>query len=229
MSHEKISATFDDWAAKGHAAGMQNDHQDVVQQVISQLSFKAGEQVLDLGCGNGWATRLLANGAPGSGAIGIDAAPKMIAEAESNHDYTYRARYEVGVFEKLDFPDERFDKVFSMEALYYAVDLESAVSEIFRVLKSGGSAEIIIDCYREAATTESWGATVGLELNWLHEAEWQAHFERAGFTSVQLERVIDSRPPAELSECVSGTDCESPEERVARHAVGSLWIRATKA
>jgi len=228
MSHEAISATFDQWAEQGRAAGMQHNHEDVVKQVMGQLSFKAGEQVLDLGCGNGWATRLLANGAPGSGAIGIDASPKMIAEAESRHDYTYRARYETGVFEQLDFPDERFDKVFSMEALYYSVDLKQAIAEIHRVLKSGGDAEIVIDCYKEAPTTETWAEAVGLELNWLSEYDWKAHFEEAGFANVRLERVIDSRSPAEAATSDQDAECEDSAERTARLKAGSLWIRASK-
>jgi hypothetical protein len=47
----------------------------------------------------------------------------MIARAEELHSLTIRARYEVGRFEALDFPDKKFDRVFSMEALYHAVDL----------------------------------------------------------------------------------------------------------
>ena len=41
-------------------------------------------------------TRLLANGAPGSGAVGVDVSPAMIAKADELHDWTYRARYEKG-------------------------------------------------------------------------------------------------------------------------------------
>ena len=80
----------------------------------------------------------------------------MIAQAESLHDFTYRARYETGTFESLAFPDGKFDRVFSMEALYYSVDLDSSLAEIFRVLKPGGVADIVIDCYVESAHTEHW-------------------------------------------------------------------------
>ncbi|MFT7480747.1 MAG: trans-aconitate methyltransferase, partial [Gammaproteobacteria bacterium] len=75
MSHDKIASTFDDWAKSGRAERLEDGHGDVVRQVIARMDFKAGDQTLDLGCGSGWATRLLANGAPGSGAIGIDVSP----------------------------------------------------------------------------------------------------------------------------------------------------------
>ena len=85
---------FDQWALEGKDAGMEEGHSDVVRQVMETMDVRAGDQILDLGCGNGWATRLLAQLAPGTQAIGVDAAPAMIARAEELHSYTIRARYE---------------------------------------------------------------------------------------------------------------------------------------
>jgi cyclopropane fatty-acyl-phospholipid synthase-like methyltransferase len=62
--HAAIARTFDSWAHQGRDASMERGHGDVVGQVISKLGIKPGEQILDLGCGNGWATRLLARSAP---------------------------------------------------------------------------------------------------------------------------------------------------------------------
>ena len=138
MSHEKIASVFDVWAGNGKAEGMQDGHGDVVHQVLDQIEVRAGMVSLDLGCGNGWATRQLGSIAPGASAIGIDASAAMVKRAEELHDLTTRARYEVGTFEAIDFPDGKFDRVFSMEALYYAVDLDLAIAEIHRVTKSGG-------------------------------------------------------------------------------------------
>jgi cyclopropane fatty-acyl-phospholipid synthase-like methyltransferase len=70
VSHERIAATFDQWADDGRDLRMEKGHGDVVRQVIAQLGVRPGEQILDLGCGNGWATRLLAKTAPGVGAVG---------------------------------------------------------------------------------------------------------------------------------------------------------------
>jgi ubiquinone/menaquinone biosynthesis C-methylase UbiE len=194
MSHEKIATTFDRWAEDGHAERLADAHGDVVRQVISRMGIRAGQQILDLGCGSGWATRLLASG-PGSGAIGVDVSPAMIARAEATHDLTTRARYERGTFEKLDFKDAKFDKVFSMEALYYSVDLERALAEIARVLKAGGSADIVLDHYEESPHTLLWPSKMGLAMHRLSEAQWRAQFERVGFTGIVLARVRDSRGP----------------------------------
>jgi len=228
MSHKKIASTFDDWARTGRAEGLEDGHGDVVRQVIARMEFKAGDQTLDLGCGSGWATRLLANGAPGSGAIGVDVSPEMIAKAEGLHDFTYRARYERGTFEQLEFADAKFNKAFSMEALYYATDLEQALSELFRVLKSGGTSDIILDHFKESPQTANWGEAVGLDLTFLAEAEWISRFESAGFTSVTTERVIDSRGPGSEADFEPGPHHATWRDRVELHEAGSLWIHADK-
>ncbi|MFT7671585.1 MAG: hypothetical protein ACI8X5_004306, partial [Planctomycetota bacterium] len=38
MSHEKIAATFDEWATNGRGERMQDGHGDVVAQVIEKLN-----------------------------------------------------------------------------------------------------------------------------------------------------------------------------------------------
>ena len=121
---------FDQWARDGKDAGMEEGHSDVVLQVLETMNIRPGDQILDLGCGNGWATRILAQRAPGAQAIGIDASPEMIARAEDLHSFKIRARYEQSAFEKLDFPDGKFQHVFSMEALYYSADPAKVIGEI---------------------------------------------------------------------------------------------------
>jgi ubiquinone/menaquinone biosynthesis C-methylase UbiE len=228
MSIERVVRTFDEWARNGRAEGMEDEHGDVVRQVIDPMEVAPGQRILDLGCGNGWATRLLAQKNAGVQAIGIDASPQMVARAEELSSLKLRARYEVGAFEKLAFRDQSFDRVFSMESLYYSNDLEVALREAFRVLKGGGAADVIVDRFKENPASEHWAATMGLELSWLSEREWKAAFERVGFAPVSASRVHDRR----------GLGCESTFEPNCcnptwqhwqdTRTAGSLWIRALK-
>ncbi len=228
MSHEALAATFDSWAAAGRDAEMEDEHGDVVRQVLARLQFAAGEQILDLGCGNGWATRLLARSAPGANAIGVDLAPAMVARAEALTSLSLRARFEVAPFEALPFGDARFDRVFSMEALYYAVDLERALFEVFRVLKPGAPLEAVIDYYKESAGTAAWKCFFGVPVHWLGQDEWRERLERTGFTKVSFARVVDSRGAGrakdfEPSHCYP----DYATWKVIREA-GSLWIHAQR-
>jgi len=227
-NHSQIASLFDDWATSGKADGLEESHGDVARQVLGQIEIRAGMQSLDLGCGTGWAARILAAAAPGAGAVGVDVAPAMIRRAEELHDLTSRARYEVGTFEELHFPDGRFDRVFSMEALYYAVDLDASLAEMLRVLKPGGTADVVIDRYAESIHTEGWAEQVGLEMNFSSEAEWAASFERAGFGKVRTSRVIDSRGPGDEADFTPGAHFPDYASQVELHAAGSLWIHAEK-
>jgi arsenite methyltransferase len=228
FDHSAVASTFDAWASQGKAAGMQREHGDVVQQVLARIGIKPGERCLELGCGNGWATRLLAQSAPGASAIGVDVSPEMIARAEALHSNTIRARYELCAFEQLGFKDAFFDRAFSMEALYYAIDLDQALREVARVLKPGAPFDAAIDHYRESPRTQSWSKIVGLPLQWLGEAQWRAAFERAGFTELKTERVRDRRGPGTESEFRPSAHAPDWAAQLELHACGSLWISARK-
>jgi len=228
MSHELLASTFDQWAAEGRDAQMEDEHSDAVKQVIERMGVRPGDQVLDLGCGNGWATRLLAKSASGVRAVGVDVSPAMIAQAEALHSYTIRARYELGPIERLEFGEAQFQRVFSMETLYYAVDLDAALGEMLRVLAPGGTADVVVDYYRENPGVCGWAEATGVPMHLLAEADWRAAFERAGFTNVAHERVRDSRGTGDAASFEPS--CCYPDFETWRKVrdAGSLWIHAEK-
>ena len=228
MSYEKVTAKFDEWARTGRDVGMEDGHGDAVRQVLAKLEVGSSERILDLGCGNGWATRLLAKAGSGTSAVGIDASPEMIKRAEELHSFTIRARYEQGHFEKLDFKDAHFDRAFSMEAMYYAVDLDKALTELHRVLKPGGSADIVINCFREHELSHRWSELLGVDMNLLGEDEWAARFSSAGFSNVSTERVIDTRGTGDEASFEASKWTPDWASHVAAHEAGSLWIKAAR-
>jgi SAM-dependent methyltransferase len=99
--------------------------------VLEWLAPQAGERILDLGCGDGQLTERIV--AAGANVTGVDASPAMVAAA--------RARgiaAEEGSAESLPFADGSFDAVFSNAALHWVRGQDAMMTEVRRVLRSGG-------------------------------------------------------------------------------------------
>ena len=109
-------------------------------QLLAQV--KAGDKVLDVGCGPGQLT-LAAQGwaGPSGEAHGIDPSPEMITVARRNAAKRgLPAQFQLGVVEALPFPDAMFDAVLSRLMLHHLPgDLKQrGLGEMRRVLKPEG-------------------------------------------------------------------------------------------
>ncbi|HEU5350607.1 MAG TPA: class I SAM-dependent methyltransferase [Terracidiphilus sp.] len=99
--------------------------------VLEWLGARAGEQVLDLGCGDGQLTSRIAQS--GAGVRGVDASPAMVAAARGRGLTAEEARAEA-----LPFADASFDAVFSNAALHWVEGQDAMMAEVRRVLRRGG-------------------------------------------------------------------------------------------
>lgn len=100
--------------------------------VLEWLAPKAGEAILDLGCGAGQLTAEIAES--GATVVGVDAAPSMIAQARINYP---NVAFQLADARTLTF-DNAFDAVFSNATLHWVRPPEDAVRCIARALKTGG-------------------------------------------------------------------------------------------
>jgi ubiquinone/menaquinone biosynthesis C-methylase UbiE len=99
------------------------------------------KKVLDVGCGEGYNTRIFAR--LGADMTGIDISSNMIEHArQAEKQEPLGIRYEVASYTDLSmFQNESFDTVVSTMALMDSPDYEKAVPEIYRVLRRQG------DCF----------------------------------------------------------------------------------
>ncbi len=112
------------------------------RMVVEMAQIQPGDKVLDVGCGTGSLTLTAARRVgPSGAAYGIDASPEMIAVARQKAQRSgFATVFEVGLIEKLDFPDATFDVVISRLVIHHLPDelKRQGFAEILRVLKPGG-------------------------------------------------------------------------------------------
>ena len=110
---------------------------------FAAFSEAAGKEVLEVGCGNGSDGVMFAMN--GAGYTGVD----LTAEAVDKTRRHFAAEGLRGVFrqencERLCIADDSFDIVYSFGVLHHTPVPEKAIAEVYRVLKPGGTARIML-------------------------------------------------------------------------------------
>lgn len=100
--------------------------------VLELLAPQPGERILDVGCGTGHLTQLIAGA--GAQVTGMDNSAEMVATARAAHPELRFVVADAADF----FFDEPFDAVFSNAALHWVHRAEEAVVCMSRALKPGG-------------------------------------------------------------------------------------------
>jgi len=112
---------------------------DAIEHAVERLRPVAGERVLDLATGTGWASRIVAQRFPGTVVTGVDIAEQMLEHARATAAKQELAiEYRHGDAEKLPFGDGELDAVVSTFGVMFASKQEAAASELARVVKRGG-------------------------------------------------------------------------------------------
>ncbi|MHA1188864.1 MAG: class I SAM-dependent methyltransferase [Alphaproteobacteria bacterium] len=98
--------------------------------VIDWLGPRAGQRILDLGCGDGALTGEIARS--GAHVVGVDQSADFVASARARNLDVRQADGEALTF------DGEFDAVFSNAALHWMRDPDAVIAGVARALKPGG-------------------------------------------------------------------------------------------
>lgn len=150
----------------------------VAKAMADHYGIKAGDKILDVGCGKGFLLYDFTLVVPGVEVYGIDISQYAI----DNSKEEVRDRLQVGNATKLPWPDKHFDLVYSLNTLHnlHAYDLDLALREIERVGKK--NKYVCVESYRtevEKANLLYWQVTCEA-FNTPQEWEWW--FKQTGYT-----------------------------------------------
>ena len=102
--------------------------------ILEAAGVEADARVLELGCGTGLFSRIFAR--TGCQLVALDVSEPLLEQARARTNNP-RVEYRLGDAEQLDQPDASFEAVVGSSILHH-LNLEPALTEMFRVLKPGG-------------------------------------------------------------------------------------------
>ncbi len=132
-----MSSTFNARSAVAHEHFMGRWSRQLSGRFVEFAGISGGERIIDVGCGTGSLTRVLLDSADVKSIAGVDLADVYLESARQTIRDP-RVGFKVGDATSLPFADQSFDRVFAMLVLHFVPDAKKAVSEMRRVVRSGG-------------------------------------------------------------------------------------------
>ena len=106
-----------------------------VNMILQYIPGKENVHILDIGCGNG---KMLGYLQKKTGAYihGFDYSEVAIKSAQKM--FTINSEFREGVIGEIEYAEEKFDVIISMDTMYFAKDMDGFVSQVKSWLKTGG-------------------------------------------------------------------------------------------
>lgn len=156
---QKIRDDFDRLALYDRIGWNHNNHYH--RFLLKQLPSKC-QNVLDLGCGTGEFSRLLAERA--DEVTALDLSPNSIQIARQRSQQFKNINYQIADVSRWDFPPKYFDAIISI-ATFHHLSLEQLVPKLKAALKPGGVL-IVLDLFEHHNFKDTLSDAIAVPLNW---------------------------------------------------------------
>jgi ubiquinone/menaquinone biosynthesis C-methylase UbiE len=155
-SSKKAVEEFWDKASCGEDLYLQNQRRDgyieqarrryelePVIEEFAEFATSAGKNILEIGVGLGADHQRFAQ--EGAKLTGIDLTARAVAHTRRRLElFGCDSVLSTGDAENLEFPSDTFDCVYSWGVLHHSPNTPKAISEVYRVLRPGGVAKVMI-------------------------------------------------------------------------------------
>ena len=228
---EKLQAEFNRWANQGEGEKMGAHHLNITEKTIRLMNLRPGERVLDLGCGSGWATRLLARivgeGPEGFGqVVGLDISDEMVRQARAASKDFDNVMFVCGSAQQIPWEENFFDKMLSVESFYYYPDQSRVLGELFRVMAPLGRMFILINLYKDNPYSLQWVDKLKVPVQVRSAAEYVELLKQHAFENIEWQQIPDDTPTPDDYQT---TSFRSLDDLKAFKRTGALLLMASKA
>ena len=157
------------------------------RMTVDLLEVRPGDHVLEIGFAHGKAIEMIADLANEGFVAGVDPSETMIKlGSRTNERFVRSGRVELKLGSVSDIPYEggRFDKVCTVNTVYFWPSPEEDLKEMRRVLKDGGT---LMVSFRGRGTRRGLASLFGPGLQKSEVEELIARMEEAGFGGLRVE------------------------------------------
>ena len=170
--------------------------------IVEKILSKKPEKVLDIGCGEGWLSRVLVES--DIDCLGVDVVPDLINKAKLG-----KGRFQLISYEELSYSrlGEQFDVLVANFSLIGEESVESIFQQANNLLKKGGSLIIqtvhpkVVDTNLDYVDGWREGSWAGFGNNFCAPApwyfrtleSWSALFEAAGFDRLEIVEPLNPK------------------------------------
>ncbi|MFZ0737650.1 MAG: class I SAM-dependent methyltransferase [Candidatus Acidiferrales bacterium] len=222
---EQLREEFNRWADAGRGEEMEHDHWPIARPALELMEIAPTDNLLDVGCGAGWLSRILARRATHGRIVGMDVSDEMVRRARRASVEVANLVFVAGGVEEIPWEMNFFDKTISVESSYYWPDPAKGIRELHRVLREAGSAWILINYYRDNPHSHQWAEELQVPVHLFSAEEWKQLFRDAGFAEVTHKLIPDPTPTLEK---YSGRWFRDAAQLKAFREIGALLVYGTK-
>jgi glycosyltransferase involved in cell wall biosynthesis/SAM-dependent methyltransferase len=184
------------YAENGWADSLDSSHLVLTEKALKDMKLSPGARILDLGCGGGLASRMIALAlGERCTVMGVDISDEMVRRARAKSRQFKNLNFLCSSASRVPVPGDFFSHVLCIEAFYYFEDPETVLRELLRVTAPLGQISLVLCLYKDHALSLGEVNKVNVPVQVRSAAEYKSLLESAGWADVHCEDYVWQTEP----------------------------------